>query len=138
MDTDFGEGQVTLTVKEGTYSAGFVERAIAFALANGLTDQRDEKKSGELQISIHTSVGPMMARPMTDNDSYPGFWLDWEVNGEYIALSTSEYHADEGIFVTHEYADFSEDSPTKSTTHYFAEKNITDVDAVLQRLWASS
>jgi len=133
MDKKFAEGQVTLTTGNGTWSAGFVERAIAFALKHGLTDEHNESKSNDFSMAVHTIVGPIVSRTITDT-SYPGFWVDWEVDGEYIALSTSEYQADEGVFVTHEYADLSEDSPTVSKTHYFAEQSVTDAKTVLERL----
>ena len=133
MDNLFPEGQVTLTTKEGTYSAEFIERAIAFALKGGLTDQQEQVKTGEFNVTVYTPVGPIIAKPITEPD-FPGFYVDWEVDGEPIALSTSEYQAEDDVFVVHQYADFSEDTPTESTTYYFAERNITGVKTVLERL----
>ena len=134
MDTKFENNQVVLTIDKRDYSEGFVARAIEFALQNGLADKHNEKHKGEISISVQTPVGRLTSRPMVETNTYLGFWTDWVVDGEFIALSTSEYQKEENVFVTHDYADFSEDSPTRSTTHYFDKKNKTDVESVLRIL----
>jgi len=133
MSNKFTEGQITLTTKSGTYSAGFIEQAIAFALANGLTDQQNENNPSEFSVTIHTPVGPIISRP-TDVQAFPGFCIDWEVDGEYIPLSTSEYQIEAGVFATHVYADFGDDSPTRSTKHYFDVEIKSDVKSVMRLL----
>jgi hypothetical protein len=134
MDKNLKNNQVILTVNGHTYSEGFVARAIEFALKNGLVDQYDVNYKGEFSMAIQTPVGQIISRPMVETDSYLGFWTDWLVDGEFVALSTSEYQKEENVFVTHEYADFSEDSPSRSITHYFDREGMTDAESVLRLL----
>jgi len=98
---------------------------------SGLTDERNESVNEEISLAIHTPAGPITSRPMVETDHYLGFWTDWLVDGEHIALATSEYQTEEKVFVTHEYADFSEDSPTRSITHYFNKEGESNAESVL-------
>jgi len=134
MEKKFANNQVTLTTDRGKFSEDFVKRAVAFALEHGLQDDGKKETKGSFILTVHTPIGPILARPMADVENYPGFWVDWEVDGEYIALSTSEYQVEKGVFVTHEYADFSDDSPSNSVIHYYDKEDAIDAKSVLQLL----
>jgi len=129
----FPNGQITLTTSKGTFSAEFVERAIAFALENGFADKDEQNKVNEFSVAVNTKAGFIVSRPIAGvAQAFPGFYIDWEVDGEPIALVTSEYQAEESVFVTHVYEDFSDDSPSRSVTHYYKNEDTSDTENVLQ------